>query len=144
MKKKTQEEFQRQVIAAATREYGFKELSTIKVSSNASEETKTQTLKKGVFKNKEGYCGIFCKFIDPKTLTPSLYRILTNRHTVENVYEGERFLLCLTKHKIFSFNIEYYKIITSIIKSIDIEIPLKQRDISVGIDKEKDLSVCFN
>lgn len=143
MAAKKQQEQQRELVALAAEDFHFKEVSTVKESSNEIEEIKIKTIKKGVFRNKEGYCGIFCKFIDSEALTPSLKKIFANRHPVRNIYEGERFLLCLTKDKIHSFNIDYYKMMMSIIKTIDVEFPLKQREITIGIDKEDDLNVCL-
>lgn len=131
----------REIIRNTSSEYGFEELNTVKKTFNNSEEVVIKTITKGVFRNPEGHLGIFCKFIKPANLKPAIKAYLSNRIPVKHIYEGEKYLLCSTDQKIYSFNIEYYKTITKIINEIDFTISLDKREMSIGIDKDSELRV---
>lgn len=123
-------------INSITERFGFEELSTTKNTSNEVESIQIKTITKGVFRSTEGYLGIICNFVEKRNLKPEFQRTFENKFQVENIYEGEKYLLCLANSKIYSYNIKYFKDIYSIIDEIDYEYPLADRKIAIGVDKE--------
>ncbi len=134
-------DFHRELIQYAVDSYGFEELSELKTTSNDFEEMTIKTTQKGVFKSKDNYMGIFCKFVNQSSLKAQLKKCLTNRFKVENIYEGEKYLLCLSNKKIYSFDINNYRIILSIINSIDYEFHLANRTHLIGVDNDSKLDI---
>jgi len=131
----------RTFIDSITEQFGFEELSKVKNTSNDSESIQIKTITKGVFKGREGYLGIICNFVESKNLKPGFQRIFENLFPVENLYEGEKYLLCLANSKIYSFNIDYFNEINSVIDEIDYEYPLANREITIGIDEDNDFHI---
>lgn len=128
-------------IDSITAQFDFEELSTIKDTSNDFEAVQIKTTTKGVFKGREGYLGIICNFVKPKNLKRDFQRIFKNQFDIANVYEGEKYLLCLANSKIYSFNIDYYNDINSVIDEIDYEFPLTERKMTIGIDTENNFHI---
>jgi len=143
MSEELQEDYIRLFIGDVTKEYEFEEWQTVKETQNASEKIKFTTIRKGIFRSKDNIAGIFCKIADLNTLREPLHQALKNKHKVQNIYHGESYLLCLTEHKIYSYDIEQYNTMTSIIKSIDFELPLKQRELFIGLDDEAKVDICI-
>lgn len=127
----------RSLIQSVLQPYDFDELNNSKESSNNDEEIIIKTIHKGVFRNKDGCVGIFCKFIDTLKLKPSMQECLANRFEVESIYEGDKYLLCMANKSIYSFNISYYIEVLSIINDIDVEMHFSEKKLSIGIDKKK-------
>jgi hypothetical protein len=123
-------------IDSITEQFGFEEVSKVKDTSNDFESVQIKTITKGVFKGRDGYLGIICNFVERRNLKPEFQRFFDNQFPVDNLYEGEKYLLCLANSKIHSFNIVYFNEINSVIDEIDYEFPLTERTISVGIDKD--------
>jgi hypothetical protein len=138
-----QEDDLRRFIGSISLEYEFEEVQTVTETQNKSEEVRITTIRKGIFKSSDNIAGIFCKFADWKALKPPLYRALSNKLKVEHIYYGDRFLLCLTDRKIYSYDIERYQTMNEIIKSIDYELPLKQREVFIGFDEETKFDICI-
>ena len=124
-----------------TDQFGFEELSETKNTSNEFESIEIKTTTKGVFKGRNGHLGIICSFVENKHLKPSFQRIFSNQHSIDNFYEGEKYLLCLANSKIYSFNIDYYNEINSVIDEIDYEYPLTKREYKIGIDSENNFHI---
>jgi len=143
MSDELQEEDIRHFINSVAVEHEFEELQTVTETQNKSEEIKITTIRKGIFKSMDNAAGIFCKFADLNTLKPPLYRALSNKQKVEHIYHGDKFLLCLTEHKIYSFDIKQFTRINAIITSVDFELPLKQREFFIGLDEKAKLYVCI-
>lgn len=131
----------RSFINSITEQFNFEELSNIKDTANDFESIQIKTTTKGVFKSDDAYLGIICNFVKKKNLKPEFQRIFENQYTVENIFEGEKYLLCLANSKIYSFNINFYNSINSVIDEIDFEYPLIEREITIGIDKETNFHV---
>ena len=130
------QDFARSLITSIGEQYGFEELYELTDSSNALEEIQIRTIKKGVFKGKDSYLGIICKFVEHKNLKPELYKVLKNRSKVERLYEGEKYLLCFSNSKIYSYNIDFYNEINSLLDEIDFEYQITKRELSIGVDNE--------
>jgi hypothetical protein len=143
MSDELQEDDVRFFLSQITKEYDFEEWQTVKETQNTSEEIKITTIRKGIFRSNDNIAAIFCKFADLSTLKEPLQQALKNKHKVQHIYHGEKYLLCLTEHKIYSYDIEQFNTMTAILKSIDFEFPLKQRELFIGIDDEAKVDVCI-
>lgn len=136
LKKKEDQDIVRDIVRATVKNYNFEELYSVKESSNEKEEVEIKTIKRGYFKGKDGHLGVFCKFVDFKLLGDSVNKALTNRFEVDKIYEGEKHLLCLANSKLFSYNIEYYNQIQTIIDEIDYELPSSSTKLKIGYDSK--------
>lgn len=126
----------RTFIDSITSQFGFEELSKTKDTSNDSESVQIITTTKGVFKSEDGYMGIVCNFVDTTNLKPEFQKTFENQFEVEKTYEGEKFLLCLSNSKIYSFNINFYNRLNSVMDEIDYEFHLTDIKMFIGINPD--------
>lgn len=131
----------RTFIDSITNQFGFEELSKVKKTSNDFESVQIITTTKGVFKGRDSYLAIVCNFVDRNNLNPEFQRNFDNQFPVENLYKGDKYLLCLANSRIYSFNVEYFNELNSVIDEIDNEYPLSDRKITIGIDDDNDFHI---
>ena len=123
-------------IDSITEQFEFEELTKSKDTSNEFESVQILTTTKGVFKSKDAYLGIVCNFVDTSKLKSDFKKTLNNRIEVEKIFEGEKYLLCLANSKIYSYNIDFYKRLNSVMDEIDYEYHLTDVKTYIGINPD--------
>lgn len=129
-------EEQREIIELISREYDFVEVSEMNETSNENEIVQIKTVKRGVFKTPEGILGIVCNFVNEKVLKPELVTLFRNKQDVEKTYEGEKYYLCQIKSKVYSYNIDLYLTMHSLIGEIDSNYEINRIEEKIGINKK--------
>ena len=126
----------RNIISEIVGDFGFTELEKTKISESASEEIEIKTITKGVYKGPNNKSGIFCSFADKSLLKPEMQFQLENQIEVDEIYHGEKYLLCKTKNRIYGYDIVDFIDLRSIIDELDYHLDFKTEDFHIGIGQK--------
>ncbi|WP_223599615.1 restriction endonuclease [Chryseobacterium sp. GVT01B] len=116
------------------------ELSKKNETSNETEFVVINTITKGIYRSEDSYIGVFLNFVNENSYPEGLKKTLRKKYKIENIYEGEKYALCLSNNNIYTFRIELYKKLFDIINSIDTFISIETQEMLIANEDKNTLS----